>query len=200
VGNNPVKGVRYWQEEYRRTRKRVEDFSSQLDAARLDLTRISAESVNDESLDAVAVSHAMTQAEEKVRALEAALKVAMQRMEAAKVALANAGERAQRDALRKKLTKLGDTARAVDKWLDSGKPIIEAYHDARKDLLDDGYRDIATIVNVANLSFQTYLFRTCAPMANCNTGYSAFQTDPRWSNPWSMTNPAPDLADSVKLT
>jgi hypothetical protein len=183
-----------------RARARVETFEAKLEQAQGEFAKVTAESVNDETIDAVAVANTITQASEKVRALEAALKVAMQRQQATEVALKHAGERVQRDALRVKLTKLLDTARAVDAWLDSGKPVVDAYHDARKDVLDDGYRDIATIINVANLSFQTYLFRTCAPMANCNTGYSAFQTDPRWSNPWSMTNPQPDLADTVKLT
>ena len=59
--------------------------------------------------------------------------------------------------------------RSMPGWT-ARNPSLMPYHDARKDVLDDGYRDIATIINVANLSFQTYLFRTCAPMANCNTG------------------------------
>ena len=72
VATNPARGVKHFQREYGQTRKRVEDFSRELDAARIDFGRISAESMNDETLDAVAVSHAMTQAEQKIRALEGA--------------------------------------------------------------------------------------------------------------------------------
>ncbi len=195
-----VKDLKHWQRESGRARERLEQVSSQLDDARQEYERISREAVLDEQLDAAAIGAILTAAHQKVWGLEQAVNVEMQRMQAAEVALANAGERAQRDELRKKLTKLGDAARAVDVWVDSGKPIIEHYHACRKNVLDFGYRDIATVINVANLSFQTYLFRTCAPMANCNTGYSVFQTDPRWAEPWSMSNPHPDLADTVKLT
>jgi hypothetical protein len=192
--------VNEFQLECSKARRRVEDFSSQLDAARLDFARISGQSVADDTLDIAAVATAMSQAQTKVEDIEKALAVATQRLEAAEVARANAADRVQRDELRKTLIRLGNTARAVDAWVDSGKPIIEAYHACRKDVLDFGVPDLATIINVANLSFTTYLFRSCAPMANCSTGYAVFQTDPRWARPWSMSNPPPDLADTVKFT
>lgn len=84
------KAVKRWQLEYGRTRKRVEDFSSQLDAAREAFAKISIESVADELLDVTAVADAMTQAREKVQALEAAQKVAQQRDDAAQAALKQA--------------------------------------------------------------------------------------------------------------
>jgi hypothetical protein len=192
--------LKKFQLDYGKARARVEEFAVQLDEARRDFARISGASVSDENLDAMAVSTIMTQSQKKVVGLEAALKLAMQQMEAAEVALANAGEQVQRDILRKKLIRLNEAGRVVDAWLDSVKPIIEAYNAERKDVLALGYRDITSQINVANLSFQTYLFRPCAPMANCQTGYAVFQTEPRWSAPWSMSNPQPDLADTVKLT
>ncbi len=86
------KAVKRWQLEYGRTRKRVEDFSSQLDAARQAFAQISHDSVADEGLDITAVADAMTQAEKKVLALEAALRVAIQRDEAAQAALRDAAQ------------------------------------------------------------------------------------------------------------
>jgi len=86
------KAVKRWQLEYGRTRKRVEDFSSQLDAARQAFAQISHDSVADEGLDITAVADAMTQAEKKVLALETALRFAIQRDEAAQAALRDAAQ------------------------------------------------------------------------------------------------------------
>jgi len=192
------KAVKRWQLQYGRTRKRVEDFSSQLDAARQAFAQISHDSVADERLDITAVTDAMTQAKKKVRALETALKVATQRDEAAQAALRVAEEQVERELKRELLVSLEDAARAMDAWLDSGAPVVETYHARRKAVQALGDLTINTQLTVADASFKTYLFRTCAPMAGCQTGYAVFQTDPKWSAPWSRMNPQPEMADAPR--
>jgi len=98
AGNDPHKNLKRWQLEGGRARKRVEELSSQLDAARQAFAQISRDSVGDERLDITAVTDAMTQAEKKVSALEAALKIALQREQAAEISLNNAEMEVKREA------------------------------------------------------------------------------------------------------
>jgi len=196
VATHPREDLKVRQSQARKARTRLEAVNIQFDEAKSEHERVSQEAVTDERMDVTAIS----MCQQKIAGLEQAVKVATQQKDAADVAVAQAGERVQRDHLKKTLSRLVDTARTVEAWIDSGKPIIAAYHEARKEVLSLGYRDVATQINAANLSFQTYLFRSCAPMANCQTPYSAYQTDPKWSRPWSMSNPQPDLADTVKLS
>ncbi len=196
------KAVKRWQLEYGRTRKRVEDFSSQLDAARQALTEAD-QLLGDRLFDGVDVSEAeaaLTQAGEKVSRLEIALKRAVQRDEEAQVSLKQAQQLIEMEVAREKLTKQLAAGKKVDECLDGLRLAVTEFSACRQAVLDLGDPGINAQLNVADLSFKTYLFRACPTMAGCATGYAAFQTDARWSAPWSETLPQPDQADHIHVT
>jgi hypothetical protein len=194
---DPNKAVKRWQLECGRNRKRVEDFASQLDVARQAFAKISTESVADERLDATAVADAITQAEKKVLALEAALKVALQRDDDAQAALKQAETEVRREDAREKVTRQQEAARVVDRALTPLGLAIRALIPSSKEVTDIGNDELTRRTVDAQREFIVWLFRACAGMPGCRTGVEPFQTDARWKAPWSDRFPTPDLVDEV---
>jgi len=185
-----------------RTRARIETVTTDLEAARLAFARaeqLLGERMVDEGLDVAEVTVEMKGAKDRVRALESALAVAIQKDDAAQAELKRAETEARREVVREKLAQLVAKAQAIDHWMESGKTLFEAYAAQRKSVLDFGDQDINLQIQAANLSFRTYLFRVCGPMANCVTGYEVFQSDPKWAAPWSTHHPQSDEVDRVRV-
>ena len=197
AGNDPHKNVKRWQLEYGRTRKRVEDFSSQLDAARQAFAHISTESVADERLEAMAVAGAMTQAEETVRTLEGALKIALQREKAAETSLQHAEMEVRREDAREKLTRQQEAGRLIDQALAPLELAVCEFNRLAKEVEALGNDELNRRNGGAKGEFIVWLFRACSGMPGCRTGVEPFQTDARWQAPWSDRLPTPDLVDEV---
>lgn len=199
AGNDPHKNVKRWQLEYGRTRKRVEDFSSQLDAARQACTEAD-QLLGDRLFDGVEVNEAeaaLTQAVEKVRRLEAALKVVIQRDEAAQAALKHAETEARREDAREKLTRQQEEGRTIDQTLARLEPEIREFIRLSKEVTALGNDELTRRTVDAQREFIVWLFRACPDMPGCRTGVEPFQTDARWKAPWSDRLPTPDLADEA---
>jgi hypothetical protein len=194
---DPNKAVKRWQLEYGRTRKRVEDFSSQLDVARQAFATISIESVADERLDATAVAGAMTQAEETVRTLEAALKIALQREKAAETSLQNAEMEVRREDAREKLTRQQEAGRLIDQALAPLELAVCEFNRLAKEVEALGNDELNRCNGGAKGEFIVWLFRAYPGMPGCRTGVEPFQTDARWGAPWSDRLPTPNLVDEV---
>ena len=178
-----------------RTKARVESLTAELDAARRAFDQISHDSVADERLDAVAVADAMTQAEEKVRALEAALKVAMQRDEDAQAALKHAEMKVRREDARVILTRQQEAGRIVDQALDILAPAVCEIIRSSKEVTDLGNDELTRRTLDAHREFVVWLFRACQGMPGCRTGVEPFQTM-RVKAPGGCL-PTPDLVDEV---
>jgi hypothetical protein len=199
VANDPLKNVKRWQLEYGRTRKRVEDFSSQLDAARQ--TRTKADQLLGDRLfeggDASEDEAALRQAEEQVCRLEVALKRATQRDEAAQAELKNAETEVRREDARAKLTRQQEAGRTIDRTLNRLGPEVCEFIRLSKEVTDLSNDELTRRTFDAQREFIVWLFRACQGMPGCRTGVEPFQTDARWKAPWSDRLPTPDLVDEV---
>jgi hypothetical protein len=166
-------------------------------AARQAFAKISTESVADELIDVTAVTDAMTQASEKVQALEVALKVALQRQKAAETSLKNAEMEVRREDAREKLTRQQEAGRRIDRTLDRLAPEVCEFNRLSKEVTDLGNDELNRRTGDARREFIVWLFRACPDMPGCRTGVEPFQTDARWKAPWSDRLPTPDLVDEA---
>jgi len=148
AGNDPHKNLKRWQLEGGRARKRVEEFSSQLDAARIELEQARqalGERMGD-GLDTSAAETVLTQTQEKVRALESALAVAIQKEDAAQTALKRASRVAAIEAEVQVVAHLKSVSLKVDQLLiDLERLVVDelgpSLNDARLILTNSGIRD-----------------------------------------------------------
>src|SRR5437870_5784736 len=166
AGNDPHKNVKRWQLECGRTKKRVEDFASQLDAARQAYAEAD-QLLGDRLFDGVEVSEAeaaLRQAEEKVRRLEVALKRAMQRDEDAQDALKQAEMEVRREDAREKLTRQQEAGRIVDQALDILAPAVREFIRSSKEVTALGNEERTRRTVDAQREFIVWLFRACRDM------------------------------------
>jgi hypothetical protein len=91
----------------------------------------------------------------------------------------------QRQIVREYQAQLIESAEAIDAWMQAGAPLFIAYAEQRKATLALGDEAVNLRITQTDLAFLTYCFRVCFQMPGCSTGYEAFQSDPRWSQPWS---------------
>jgi hypothetical protein len=152
-----------------------------------------------DGLDVVEAQTVVREMESEVRALESAVAILWQRKEDAIESVklqAQAADRAQEQA---DLTTLYELACAICRWMDSGREVFVRYADQRKKVIAHGNLGVNARLNDANLSFTSFLFKVVRGMAGCVNSYAVFQTDPKWSQPWSELHPRPEIVHEPRI-
>ena len=181
-------------QELGKARAREEEFEDQLEHARDEFTKVSAERVADDSLAISAVADAMTAAQNKVDGIEKALGVARQRRADAEQALKEADQNARREELRSHLVRLGAMGKQIDDAMNTLTRVVETIIPILNATRGLGFDLINQKLTSANLLFKIKLLESCKAMPNCAQGESWY-LEPA---PWSASLPTPDQADLAK--
>jgi hypothetical protein len=185
--NDPHKAVKRWQLEQGRTKKRVEDLTVQLDAARLALAqseRVLGERMVDE-LDVTTDTAEMKQAGDRVHVLEAALAVARQKDEAAQADLKRAEHPVANDAKFAALSHLKHVIgpemdqRCLDLEQFVNEKLVPALDHAR---LTIGLGIETNFLSAATLGFEHCLLRSCRALIKPANVYTVLLRDKKWSD------------------
>jgi chromosome segregation ATPase len=175
-------------------RAREEQFEAQLERARDEFAKVSAETVADENLDIAAVADAMAAAQNKVDAIEKALRVAKQRRAEAEEVLKAADRDAKREVLRTHLAQLGTLGTQIDDAMTHLTHVVGELIPVLNETRALGFDLVNQQLTSSNLLFKVKLLDSCKSMPGCATGESWFLRP----EPWSASLPTPDQADHAR--
>ena len=180
--NDPNKVVKHWQLEQGRTKKRVEELRVQLETARLTLAEAE-QAVGSrlvEELDVTTATETMRQASDRVRVLDAAVTIAIQKDNEAIAALQQAErelKHAEQDEARERLVALADEGEELFIRIklyreDLVRETVAAY--AAGGIESWGERDI-----MAHFDFYVTIANRSAAADKADSG--AFRKYPNWT-------------------